>query len=255
MRPRGRLTGKQSANLSQSRCCNEGACAHTTGIAGKGAHVLIAESEDLPDGLSIKLLRAFDNRRRLVFGVRRNEVFVYMGKKIFLSRLLILLMLVSSAWGLAACGDTEQSQADSKDQAVAEEQAETESEQTAQTDKKEEKTASSEKQTQKSESKPASQPVQQTCSITIEGWGSKTVNYQSGDTVYSILQRSGAPIQVESSVYGIYIVGINGLKEGDKGAGSGWTYTVNGETIWASADKASVNPGDSISWSFVTNGF
>ncbi|MBQ0004610.1 MAG: DUF4430 domain-containing protein [Clostridiales bacterium] len=181
-----------------------------------------------------------------------------MKKRKYISRILILMLLCTLSWGLTSCGNEEKPAAE---EPVAEEQLDQDEAKAKAEDKEQPQEKQEAKPVQKQQSsgssassKPA-QPVQQTCSITINGWGSRTVNYQSGDTVYSILQRSGAPIQTENSVYGIYIVGINGLKEGDKGAGSGWTYTVNGETIWASADKATVNPGDSIVWSFVTNGF
>ncbi len=94
--------------------------------------------------------------------------------------------------------------------------------------------------------------AEETVSISIENWGSKTVVYESGDTVYSVLARCGAPVYVEDSVYGKYIVGINGLMEGDKGSSSGWIYKVNGSMPSLSADKCKVNTGDKIVWSFVS---
>lgn len=101
-------------------------------------------------------------------------------------------------------------------------------------------------------SKKSSQPKQQVIEISITGWGSKTMVYESGDTVYSVLARCGAPAYVEDTVYGLYVVGINGLMEGDKGASSGWTYTVNGSMPMMSAEKCKVKPGDTIVWNFVS---
>ncbi|MDD5824075.1 MAG: DUF4430 domain-containing protein [Firmicutes bacterium] len=173
-----------------------------------------------------------------------------MSKRRLLSLLLCLLMLVSVG-SLSSCGSDKEETSTALE--TTEEVKDTES---ANTDEKtEEKTE--EKTDSKSESKPTpSQPAKKYCTISIEGWCSgKQVEWKSGDTVYSILVRSGAPIETQNSVYGVYIVGIADLREGDKGAGSGWVYTVNGATIWDSVDGAAVNAGDTINWSFTTNGF
>ncbi|MFX3636223.1 MAG: S-layer homology domain-containing protein [Candidatus Pristimantibacillus sp.] len=71
-------------------------------------------------------------------------------------------------------------------------------------------------------------------------------------TAYSVLQTAasanGITIQARTTSMGIYVEGINGLKEFDKGPLSGWMYRVNGEFPGYSADSYTVKAGDRIEW-------
>lgn len=63
---------------------------------------------------------------------------------------------------------------------------------------------------------------------------SKTVGFDSGESVYDILRRicDENSIQMEASYTpafsSYYVEGINNLYEFDCGQGSGWMYSVNG---------------------------
>ena len=78
-----------------------------------------------------------------------------------------------------------------------------------------------------------------------------TVNYESGDTVYSVLVKTGLSIEGSSN----YVTGINGLKERDEkyGKGSGWMVTVNGSFINSAVGQYKVSPGDTIRWQYTCN--
>lgn len=88
------------------------------------------------------------------------------------------------------------------------------------------------------------------CYISIDGYCSgKSIEVRSGDTVYSILCRSGASVYGSSS----YVKGINDLFEFDKGPQSGWKYSVNGVTPGVGCGSYSVKAGDNIRWYYVTH--
>jgi len=88
------------------------------------------------------------------------------------------------------------------------------------------------------------------CYITIENYcSSKAITLQGGDTVYSVLCRSGASV----SGSGHYVKGINGKFEFDEGPTSGWTYYVNGSKPGVSCGSYSVKAGDNIKWDYVTS--
>lgn len=80
------------------------------------------------------------------------------------------------------------------------------------------------------------------------------VRYEIGDTAYDILkkgcQQNSIKLTTESSVYGIYVVGINNLDQFDCGNQSGWLYYVNGTSPPKSADKFDVNINDTITFSY-----
>ncbi len=96
----------------------------------------------------------------------------------------------------------------------------------------------------------AATEAKKVCYITIEGYCSgKEMSLQGGDTVYSILCRSGAAV----SGSGHYIKGINGRFEFDEGPGSGWTYYVNGSKPTVGCGSCSVKAGDNIRWDYVTS--
>ena len=91
------------------------------------------------------------------------------------------------------------------------------------------------------------------CYISIEGYCSnKKVNMQSGDSVYDILNRSGAKVSARNSGYGIYVEGINGRFEFDEGPTSGWMYYVNGSKPNKSFGEYKVSSGDNIVWDYVS---
>lgn len=88
--------------------------------------------------------------------------------------------------------------------------------------------------------------AQKVCYITIEGYcSSKAVTLQGGDTVYSVLTRSGAAVSAGNSQYGIYVNGINGRFASGS---SGWMYSVNGYTPNVGCGSYSVSSGDNIRW-------
>lgn len=99
-------------------------------------------------------------------------------------------------------------------------------------------------------------PAEEFVTVSIDGcFSGKSIVIKSGDNVYAVLKRCGVSVSAEDSIYGVYVKGINGLKEGDKGAGSGWTYKVNGVMPNESAGKHKVKAGDHISWEYVKGGF
>lgn len=89
--------------------------------------------------------------------------------------------------------------------------------------------------------------------LSVDGaFAGKRIELSSGDSVYDVLKKSGVSIGAESSSMGVYVYSINGLKEGDKGPRSGWTYKVNGTMPPKSANAYFPKTGDSIRWEFVS---
>ena len=116
----------------------------------------------------------------------------------------------------------------------------------------ESKAGAAAKQTVKQTTQTTAQTTQaaKVCYISIDGYCSgKSITLQGGDTVYSILKRSGASVSGSSS----YVKGINGLYEFDKGPQSGWKYSVNGSTPNVGCGSYKVNAGDNIRWYYVTS--
>ena len=107
-------------------------------------------------------------------------------------------------------------------------------------------TAAAESATQAQQTTAQATQAQKVCYITIEGYcSSKAVTLQGGDTVYSVLTRSGAVVSAENSQYGIYVNGINGRFASGS---SGWMYSVNGYTPNVGCGSYSVSSGDNIRW-------
>lgn len=70
----------------------------------------------------------------------------------------------------------------------------------------------------------------------------------AGATALEALQATGLVVTSADSEYGAFVEAVEGLaNEGMKG----WTYTVNGEQVQASADKTELAPGDSVEWSYI----
>lgn len=83
----------------------------------------------------------------------------------------------------------------------------------------------------------------------------ETVFYE-GESVFDVLQRCcrEQKLHMESEwtpIYqSAYIEGIGNLYEFDCGAGSGWTYCVNGQFPNVGASGYELQPGDEIEWHY-----
>lgn len=73
-------------------------------------------------------------------------------------------------------------------------------------------------------------------------------------TAFTLLEQTNLRIKYTSSP-AIYVSSINGLKENDIKAGSGWMYSVNGKYVDKSAGDKLVKPGDKVHWYFTVNGW
>lgn len=80
-----------------------------------------------------------------------------------------------------------------------------------------------------------------------------TLTLKDGDTVYAALMAAAkeAGITIEESAG--YVKGIAGLRAGDCGTMSGWTYTVNGEAATVGCASYHLKDGDTIQWSYVVD--
>ena len=77
------------------------------------------------------------------------------------------------------------------------------------------------------------------------------VEYIQGDTAYTVLNRLFKDsVEVSGSGESIYVKGINGLSEFDKGPQSGWVYSVNREKPDLSAGAYKLNPQDELIWHY-----
>ncbi len=79
--------------------------------------------------------------------------------------------------------------------------------------------------------------------------------FHNGDSVYDALKATcktnHIKLTASSSLYGVYIVGINNLDEKDCGKYSGWKYKVNGIYPSVSCDKTAISSGDRIEFEYV----
>lgn len=87
--------------------------------------------------------------------------------------------------------------------------------------------------------------------IPADGWllEETEVSVPAGGSVLDALRGSG--LEVETAGSPPYVTGIGGLASGDAGDLSGWTYTVNGESVMTGCDELAVNAGDQIVWTYV----
>ena len=78
------------------------------------------------------------------------------------------------------------------------------------------------------------------------------VDLQQGDSAFDLLVRvtnmQGIPLSYRLTSYGVYIDGINGIYEFDRGPLSGWMYRVNGVFPSYSADLYTLHPNDVVEW-------
>ena len=87
--------------------------------------------------------------------------------------------------------------------------------------------------------------------------GNTAVKVKKGANVYEVLLQAcqSAGIHLESSytpAYGSYYVqGINHLYEWQAGPGSGWIFTVNGQSVSVGASSYQLSEGDVIVWEYV----
>lgn len=91
-----------------------------------------------------------------------------------------------------------------------------------------------------------------------EKWSGKfaktEIEIESGETAFSLLEKTGASLNVDKNTkYGVYVRGINGLSEFDKGNQSGWMYRVNGEFPGHSAALERIYENNYVEWLYTTN--
>ncbi len=77
-----------------------------------------------------------------------------------------------------------------------------------------------------------------------------TAILEDGDTAYSVLVKAIGKHNIISRPYdkGVYIVGINNLKELDYGPNSGWMYRINGSFPDVYAGQIELKDGDVLEW-------
>ena len=73
-------------------------------------------------------------------------------------------------------------------------------------------------------------------------------------TVYDLLKKAcddnKIPYNAKTTIYSVYISGINNLDEFDCGEGSGWVYYVNGKKPNVSCDSTKLKDGDKVVFSY-----
>lgn len=80
------------------------------------------------------------------------------------------------------------------------------------------------------------------------------VLFREGESVFDVLQRSCREHRIHmeaewTPIYqSAYVEGIGNLYEFDCGAGSGWTYSVNGQFPNVGASACVMQPGDCVEW-------
>lgn len=88
-----------------------------------------------------------------------------------------------------------------------------------------------------------------------DGWmiQETELTVSEGTTVLETLQWAAqeAGIPVVTSGTPAFVESVGGLANGDVGDVSGWTYTLNGESIMESAAVQTVAEGDQVVWSFI----
>lgn len=94
--------------------------------------------------------------------------------------------------------------------------------------------------------------------LTVDGYKkvfySKRMRVKKGANAFSILKQTNLKI---SYIPGpsVYVNGLNGLKENDVKAGSGWMFSVNKKFIDHAANLTKLKSGDNVRWYFTTEGY
>ncbi|PWW04760.1 prenyltransferase/squalene oxidase-like repeat protein [Paenibacillus cellulosilyticus] len=79
----------------------------------------------------------------------------------------------------------------------------------------------------------------------------KRVELQSGDTAYTVLARElSGKVRSTGSGATLYVQGIDGLSEFDRGPDSGWMYSVNGVFPNYSAGSYTLKANDVVAWRY-----
>ncbi len=81
----------------------------------------------------------------------------------------------------------------------------------------------------------------------------KTVSAQvkEGANLLDALEASGISFSTSSGPYGRYVNNIDGFAEGQQGAASGWTFTVNDQMLMEAPDTIKLNEGDTVRWTYM----
>ncbi len=95
-----------------------------------------------------------------------------------------------------------------------------------------------------------------TTMVSVLGYGgssilnSTTITVQSGASVWDVIKKglddAGISYDAKDTSLGVYISSVNSLAEFDKGANSGWEYTVNGTKPSVGVSQYTLNSGDKI---------
>lgn len=102
-------------------------------------------------------------------------------------------------------------------------------------------------------------PVKQTVSVQVIGVNSTmmqgNIEVNSSSTAYSVLRelakQNGKSISTKGFGSTVYVSGIDGLKEFDRGPSSGWMYKVNGTPPNIGAGAYRLKAGDQVIWYYV----
>ncbi|UQZ34997.1 hypothetical protein C2I18_16585 [Paenibacillus sp. PK3_47] len=107
----------------------------------------------------------------------------------------------------------------------------------------------------------AAKPAEQASTVTLSITGDEehgtilaaaAYELEEGDTVLELLKRITRKNKIQMEYKGAksfaYVEGIDNLYEFDRGAESGWMYSVNGEFPGKGAGTYTLNPGDTIEW-------
>ncbi|MEH7251035.1 DUF4430 domain-containing protein [Neobacillus niacini] len=101
------------------------------------------------------------------------------------------------------------------------------------------------------------EPKQKVVYISVKGYDGNSISktdlpFKEGSTAFSALEDLTDLKKVSLDYMGfgrfLYVQGINGQMEKDKGATSGWIYSVNGVTPNVSSGDFDIKEGDVIEW-------
>ncbi len=94
--------------------------------------------------------------------------------------------------------------------------------------------------------------------LTVDGYKkvfySKSMTVKKKSNAFSVLKQTKLKVSYIPG-YSVYVNGINGLKENDIKAGSGWMFSVNKKFIDHAANLTPLKNGDQVRWYFTTKGY